>query len=272
MPFLMRLSILPFILIPILGVSQQAPDFQAATSRRFIDRIEFVAGPSFSFNSGNKFVDNYKDDLMENKRLTKVGYSVGAGLYHPINSWLGVNGRILWEQKGSNAELNVPLNPVNNDARQIIQSIYTYEYLTFAILPQAHLGNRRRLILSVGGYYSIINSVEGYEKVLTTDDNVTLEGKFNGRSLRGFSATGEVNAISFIPGLQSFVENDYGITLGIGYLIGIGSQNSMIIQLVDNFGLQNINKPVAILENPPERNHTLSLIIGYVYSRPRKTK
>ena len=272
MHILLRLFILSFILIPFFGASQRPSDIHAGRSKRFIDRFEVVAGPSISFNSGNKFVDNYQDDLMENKRLKNFGYSLGVGLYHPLNRWLDLNARILWEKKGSNAELNVPLNPVNNDARQIIQSTYTYDYLTLGFLPQVFIGKEKRITLSIGGYYSFMNSVEGHEEVLTTDDDVTYNSTFNGRVLRGFRSDGAVNSISFIPGLQSFEKDDYGITMGIGYVIGIGGHSNIAIQLVDNFGLQNINKPVAFLENPPERNHTLSLIIGYVYSRPWKTK
>ena len=259
------------ILVYFSVFSQEASKLRAPDQKRFIDRVEFVFGPSLSFNHGNRFVDNYKDDVMENKRLTSIGYSVGLGAYHPINNWLGINARIIWEQKGSRAELNVPLAPVNNDARLIIESKYSYKYLTIAVLPQVYIGLKKRFTLSVGGYYSFINDVEGSEKVLTTDDNVTLESHFKGRSLRGFRDDGSVNSIAFIPGIQSFEDHDYGITFGFGYLVKIKNNSSIMFQLIDNFGLRNINRPVdALLNNPPEKNHTVSVIIGYLYMRPGK--
>ena len=108
--------------------------------KRFIDKVEVFAGPSLSFNYGNKLVDNYSD-LIENKRLMKVGYSYGIGVYHPVKGRLDINARVLFEQKGTKSQLN----SYSYASRSIINSEYSYDYLTFYLAPTFLIGKRKNL-------------------------------------------------------------------------------------------------------------------------------
>lgn len=246
--------------------------------KRFIDKMELFAGPNASFNYGNKFVNNYKGEYtngnyVENKRIMKPGYSIGLGVYHPIVDWLSINSSVLWEQKGSKARLDVPLNPVNDDRRLTIESTYTYKYLTITLAPILYIGNSKKWIVSLGGYYSFLKDVNGSEVTryfeidystnpITTTD-IRIEDNFQGRKIRALRDDGGVNAITFIPWLGSFKKNDYGVTLGLGYSISIANSNSMLISLNSQLGLLNINEPVDILYNPPEKNNTIAITIAY---------
>lgn len=233
---------------------------------RFIDKVEIFVGPSLSFNYGNKFLKNYRDDLLENKRLPKVGFSFGAGVYHSVKKYFDINARLFFEKKGSKAELNVPFIPDGN--RYIINSEYTYNYLTIQLIPRVLIGIKRKFSLKFGGYYSILKTIKGFESAFDTQGLVGAEGSFNGRYWRSFNSNGQISSFTFSPGLRSFERDDFGATLGFGYSIKVKEQHKIFIELIENLGFNNINKP--ILENPKERNHSVSLIVSYIFSRPGK--
>ncbi len=91
----------PIILVNLLLISspvfgQHDEDFKTVTPKRFIDKFEFVIGTGLCLNHGNMFIENYRGEYangnyVENKRLTKVGYSIGIGAYHPVNDRLDIN-------------------------------------------------------------------------------------------------------------------------------------------------------------------------------------
>src|SRR5260221_9825148 len=123
-----------FLLIPKLDLCAQGkPNFQNLSPKRFIDKVEFVVGPSLCFNYGNRFIDNYKDANTQNKRLLNTGYCIGLGIYHPVRKWLDVNVRLMVEQKGTNSELTTrPADPGAGNLVQTITYKYTYNYLTLS--------------------------------------------------------------------------------------------------------------------------------------------
>jgi hypothetical protein len=255
-----------FTLVIFITRAQESPA-ELPSPKRFIDRVEIFAGPGLCFNYGNNFVENYNDDNVENKRLSKLGYTAGVGLYHPINNWLDVNLRFQYEKKGRKTELNHPLNPVNNDARQIIQDDYTYKYFTIGLAPTLNV-IKKKLTISVGAYYSIIKGIKGFSRSYNTQDFQISEGEFEGRYFYHLREDGGMDSFTWIPGLKSFQPYDIGSILSIGYSISFKNENALAIQLVDNFGFKNINKDVPY--DQEERNHTLSLILSYTLKRPNK--
>lgn len=103
------------ILVGVDVFSQEVNTVQLPKPKRFIDKVEFVVGAGLCFNHGNMFVENYRGEFangnyVENKRLTKIGYSIGLGVYHPVNDRIDINIRLLWEQKGYRSELNTTLS------------------------------------------------------------------------------------------------------------------------------------------------------------------
>lgn len=269
-------SILVYLLLiysPVFG--QHDENFRTVTPKRFIDKVEFVIGAGLCFNHGNMFIENYRGkfangNYVENTRLTKIGYSIGIGAYHPVKDWIDINVRLLWEQKGYKSELNSPLNPVNSDARNYITSEYDYNYLTIPITLKLQIDKRKKFTFLLGGYISVIKSVSGKEDYYNTQDGRS-SSSFIGRTLVGFRADGGINTAAFIPGLQGFEEYDYGVVLGLGYELKIKGNSSINFQLLDNYGLANVNKPnFTSIPSPDEKNHTLSLMVGYAYKRKVK--
>ena len=130
------------LVISHLAVGQQNDSsFLLPEPKRFIDRVEIFAGPSLCFNYGNRFLENYTDDNVQNKRLLKIGYSFGVALYHPVSDKIYVHARVSFEQKGTRARLNLPVYM----GRLEIESEYDYRYLTVALAPRVFLDDSRLL-------------------------------------------------------------------------------------------------------------------------------
>lgn len=232
---------------------------------KFINKVELFAGPSLSFNYGNKFIENYKDENIENKRFLKFGYTAGIGVYHTVSKKVQLNARFQYEQKGRKTELNTPLT---STSRVINLKDYSYNYLTLAIAPQMMFGKNQQWIVSIGGYYGRIRGMKRYEKVENTLDNTTSEGRDDGRSFEDVNSDGGVYTFTFIDRLRSFETNDFGITTSIGYAINVKKNQKLIVQLVDTFGLVNINKDNPY--NQEENNHSVSILLSYTLERPLK--
>jgi hypothetical protein len=228
--------------------AQSPQDLKLPESKRFIDKIEIFAGPNLSFNYGNMFIENYNDDNVTNKRLLKSGYAFGLGVYHPIKDRLYVNMRFLYEEKGTNSEMITPGLQIN--------SKYIYKYLSASIAPRVLFGKNKKLALSFGIYFSRIQSAKGDITVLDRQNDQTFISSFYGRQVRELRPDGSTASIS----------------IGFGYSLNISQKSSATIYIADNLGLLNINKPVIIVNNlnPIEKNHNISLLIGYILKRPFK--
>lgn len=229
-------------------------------SKRFVDEVEIFAGPILSLNHGNKFIENYNDKIIQNKRQIKIGYSFGLGVYHPINNWLTINARVSFEQKGTKAELDHPLG----NERQTILSKYSYGYTTFSIVSRFKLDKKEKLTLSVGGYFANLNGVDGLEIYSDPSGRPNVYNNFKGRTWNKIDPDGAIRTWTFIPGIKSFNEYDYGLILAISYRLVLNEKHTILIQLNDHYGLHNVYNN-EFTENLPERNHNISFLISYLF-------
>ena len=260
-------------LITVPSWCQQEKAYELPKSKRFINKVEFVMGSGLCFNHGNMFIENYRGEYangnyVENRRLTKLGYSIGIGAYHSVNDRIGIKVRVLWEQKGYKSELNTTLFT----SREFRESDYTYNYFTIPVTAKLFVDKKRRFTISLGGYVSQLNRVRATEKFYNALDNTRTATSFIGRTLVGFDADGGINTASFIPGLQGFEELDYGVVFGLGYELKIKGNSGLVFQILDSYGLANINKPnFTSIPSPDEKNHTISLMVGYIYQLKTKS-
>ncbi len=251
-------ALLILISIGCVAQAQSFIEVKYPQPKRFIDEIEVFAGSGLSFNHGNKFIENYSDENLTNYRLTKLNYVFGIGASHSFTDRIDVNVRVQFEQKGRKTELNTPSNPQDN--RRIGFKNYNYNYLTLLIAPRVSIGVKKRFFISSGAYVSKILDAKGYEKITDSQGQVYFEETFEGRFFEDVDANGGVNSITWIPGLQSFKSSDVGVTFSMGYSFSIGERKLIGVQLIDNYGLTNINK-----DNPyyqQEKNHTIQLLIS----------
>jgi hypothetical protein len=256
--------------------AQDKHDLQKLVPKRFIDKVEVVVGPSLLLNYGNEFIENDKGPYFSNSREVKTSFSFGLGIHHPLKNWLDIGVRLLWEKKGTKSKFTTAPQDTSatHNLVQSVESEYTYNYLTLSFTPTIFLDKKRRYALVVGGYYSQIKSVNAKTSWAWHNDNYNGFSKqsFHGRQVVGIDSNGGVTSLGTAPGLSSFQNDDYGAIIGLGCYIPLTRSHSISIQLIENFGLQNINKQAfgPSLSNPPEKNNTLCLMIGYVYHRPQK--
>ncbi|HRJ82925.1 MAG TPA: hypothetical protein PLV21_13625 [Cyclobacteriaceae bacterium] len=268
------LHIFLFILSTYFLFGQPSENLKLPEPKRLIDRVEIFAGSNLSFNYGNMFVENYRDDYADNnyvtnKRLLKFDYLFGIGAYHSFTNRIGLNVRMQYEQKGSKNELNNPLNPVNDDTRQITKDEYTYSYFTINTSPTFYFGRKNRWMISFGAYYSKIKNLRGSSESYNTLDFQANKDSFEGRYFYHLREDGGMDGFAWMPHLTSIEDYDWGLITSIGYKIPFNQKHSTFIQLQDNFGLKNINKNNPY--NLEEKNHSFSLIISYTYHLPPKS-
>lgn len=228
--------------------------------KKLISAVEIFAGPNASFNYGNKFIENYEDENVTNKRLLKIGYAAGIGIYHSVSTRIDLNVRLQYETKGTKNELNVP-SLLDNTSRYIISSKYTYKYYTASFIPSINIGKRKNLTVGIGGYYSKITGVKAYDKTFSTRENIVRsEIQFEGRIFRDLREDGTVEGTSISKGLFEMNKNDYGSILFIQHKINI-SDNIFNVHLMHQYGFQNIN--INNSYGLEEKNHSLILALGY---------
>ncbi len=244
---------------------QSHENLKLPAPKRFIDKVEVFAGPNLSFNHGNKFIENYKDENVRNTRLLKPGYSFGIGGYHPLANRLDLNVRLQFEQKGTKNELNTP---TFSDGRITSADNYSFNYLTIIAAPQITIDRKMNFVISAGIYYSKVKEIKGASKLSDTNGTVNSEGSFSGRYFYDLSDDGIRQGFAWMPNLSSIEENDFGIVASVGYKIPLKDNHIILVQIQDSFGIQNINK-----NNPyglEERNHSVNFIINYIFKLPSK--
>jgi len=255
-----------FILSTYSLSGQPSENLKLSEPKRLIDRVEIFAGSNFSFNHGNMFIENYQGDYADNnyvtnKRLLKFDYLFGIGAYHSFTNRIGLNVRVQYEQKGTKNELNNPLNPVNDDTRQITKDEYTYSYFTINTSPTFYFGRKNSWMISFGAYYSKIENLRGSSQSYNTRDFQVNKGSFEGRYFYHLREDGGMDGFAWNPFLTSIEDYDVGVALSVGYKVPLSEKHIILIQLQDNYGLKNINK-----NNPydlQERNHAIAFIISY---------
>ncbi|MBX2965159.1 MAG: hypothetical protein KF845_03370 [Cyclobacteriaceae bacterium] len=135
-------------------------------------------------------------------------------------------------------------------------------------MPQAYLGGQKRIVLSLGLYYSKIREISGNGRTYYTNGTYYSEGSYKGRYFFDLRDDGITQGFAWQPHLTSIEDYDWGLVTSIGYRIPFKGKHSILVQLQDNFGLKNINK-----NNPyslEEKNHSLSLVISYIFNLPPK--
>lgn len=232
---------------------------------KFINKVEVFAGPSLSFNYGNKFIENFKDENIENRRLLISRYAIGIGLCHKLTNKIDLNFRMLYELKGTKTELVLPKNGT------ITSSSYTYTYITFQAMARVWLGHNKKWFLALGGYYSKINSLKGYEKILDSKLNTVIKDeKFEGRYFVEVRDDGTISSSTWQPGLTGIERNDYGVLSSIGYVLPISEKSEITIQVIDSYGIANINRNNIFALK--EKNHSISFLFAYALHRSSKDK
>ena len=201
------------------------------SGNKIISRFEFVAGPSFSNNTG--YLNNYD---------SKTGYSFGVGYYQKLYKSFSLNVRALHEMKGSVA--NYPYGAA--DETGVITEIndkYTTEfnYLTLYLFPTLQLGKNKNLYLGAGGYYSFLR-------------------RLSVSTFRTNKETGEFISESTTTDPHYFDPTfDAGVAFQAGYSFNVSSKIQLMLQAFINRGLVDLHNDYPM---GSQRNNTFGILLS----------
>ena len=203
---------------------------QQSSTNKILSRLELVAGPSLSKNSG--YLSDYDN---------KLGYSFGVGYYQNFSKSFSLNVRSLYEMKGSSATYSYGLRKMDGTTTEMTDRYTTqFNYLTFYLLPTFRLGPQKNIYISAGGYYSFLQklSVNRY----STNRNT---GEF-------ISEYTNTDKNYFDPGF------DAGVSFLIGYSFKINNKSQLMLQAFSNLGLVDLYNPAF----GSQRNNTFGLLLS----------
>ena len=205
-------------------------DAQESSSRKILNRFEFVLGSSLSNNSG--YLNEYD---------SKVGYSIGLGYYQKLSNSVSLNLRSFYETKGSAADYNYTLSDGKNNYE--LTDIYTtqFKYLTFNLLPTLQLGRNKNIYLSAGGYYSFLLGLS--VKTYTTN-----------RGTNGFFSENTNTDKNYFD--RTF---DAGVNMLVGYSFKISEKSQLMFQVFCNRGLVDLDNP----KFGSQRNNAFGLMSSF---------
>lgn len=255
---LISIKISFFIMFTTYSVYTLAQTKFNSNSKRIINRIGIYFGPSTCFNFGSKFVENFKDENVINKRLAKTGYSIGIDLGRDITKRLDLEVKAQYDSKGSKTELDTPESGVY---RLIYLTDYDYTYWSLAIAPRILMGQNRRIAISIGFYYSWLESLKSYSEQYSSRDDLTTSGEFDGRYYYDLGGDGVIEGFTWAPGITGIERNDSGVTASFEYKIPIKGNQNLFVQANAFYGLKNINRNNPY--NYKEHNGLIGLVLGY---------
>jgi hypothetical protein len=236
------LSIFLLILSKVICLGQQRSLTSQPTSKRFIERIELIIGPSVQLPDDNGFSDKLKEASMGTILHTfnsRYGYSFGLGVKQLLGERIEINSRFLWEQKGF-IEEKKSTSPNSTDFT-FYRGDLKSNYFTLSISPIFYLSKERRIQVYPGIYYSWLQNSFRKEE-LYNNNQLTFSG----------STSNDPN-----------LKNDYGILVGGGYSIPISSKINLTIRLQFNYGIAKIMDVNSLQIN----NNTISLFTVFSFRK-----
>ena len=178
--------------------------------------LEF--GPSTTSLTGNYFLYN---------KIPTTNFLIGYRVEYNLTKWLSYNIGLLYDRKGQNYKY--PLRDDNNnvivDNGEPIELIEKNQlnYLTLPMTARLKLGNKHKLVHTVGVYGSY----------LINNNRINKSYEYENVSYDLF---------------------DFGLSLGIGGEFKLNNKLNINIELRDNLGLYKISNN--------DRNNSLSFVTG----------
>jgi hypothetical protein len=196
-------------------------------------KIQLIIGPSLLYPIGT-----FNDE--NNPRRVMMGYSFGIGFQKLQSNKFEVMLRLLYERKGYKTEY------INIDSIGNVSNVYNTQnltYLSFNLLPSIFLNKEKKSKLIAGAYFSLL-----------TQNAFEQKAFLNGQ----YSFSYFVNNVK-----DRFDTYDYGISFGVCQTKYISENIDIGLQLLGNFGLNNIvpNKFTGVVI----KNSSLSLSIILTY-------
>ena len=109
---------------------------------------------------------------------------------------------------------------------------FKFDYIILPIIAKKYIGNYNRYFIESGVYYSYLNRFTANQG----GDDLT-------------------------PDFTSWINNDYGIIIGVGIDLQVSDEIIMVINLRNNLGLQNISS-APVHNDGKIQNNSLELVFS----------
>jgi hypothetical protein len=244
MKIISSLILVKLLLISSSLFGQHDEKYKAIEPKRYIDKVEFIVGPTLQIPDENGFSERLKQSSLGtilDSYNSKYGYSLGFGLSHSVSDRIGINCKLLWEQKGF-IEEKKSTSPNSLDFITYKGNLES-NYITLAVRPVFYFSKKRKIQLYPGIYYSWLQGSFRKEE-LYRNNQLTFTG----------STTNDPN-----------LKDDYGVLIGGGYLISLSSKINLTFHLQLNYGLAKIMDINSLRIN----NNSICLFTAFSFKRPK---
>jgi hypothetical protein len=167
-------------------------------------------------NSGMTLA-NFRGNEIADDLKTDISYLVGTTLEYYVSENLSLKMNVNFEKKRLTRE---DLFFFGNQSFEIRTSRIKYEYLTIPIMLKRDFGKSNNFFINGGAYISFL-----------------------------LAASLRADGISSFEIDNTVKDNDFGLTLGFGTTFKLKNNNSLLLEVRDNFGLTNISNTIVFFED-----------------------
>jgi opacity protein-like surface antigen len=187
--------------------------------------IGIEAGPAISSVRGN--------DVLKNKHKSRLGAAAGISLQYKLSDKFSLKSALLYEIKGSKAEVTYFDN--NGNTTGIANNIFDYQYLSVPLLCRATFGKSIKYFVNAGPYVSVllISQQSGPEQDFNT--------------------------------IANYKNYDAGLAAGAGIVYPLKGNLTVSAELRNQVGLVNVSS-IPIQNNGSIKHNSAQLLFGIQYA------
>lgn len=222
----------------ILGVSRFAMAQEIIENNLIAKRFSpieiFVGAGIVSLRQGP--ADPHHQDVGD------FGYMFGLGRRYILNDRFQIEGRIQYDRKGGKGlndeqtgDTTTHTNVIHKGA---IETRDFYNCLSVPIILCYDFGHKAKFQIKVGAYFSYL-----LKATYITKSSVTPQ-------------------LHYSDDITNQMYNDFGFSVGFGFETPLPKGNKLSIQIISNWGLLNIAKPVNPLSPPDWKTNSSLIVVG----------
>ena len=171
------------------------------------------------------------------------GYTFGLGKKYALTDRCQIEARILYERKGGKGlddeQTGDTITHTNIIHKGAIETIDFYNCFTVPINLCYYFGHKVKFQVKAGPYFSYL-----LKATYVTKSSVSP-------------------LLHYSDDVTNQLRNDFGYSLGFGIETPLTKENRLSIQLISNWGLVNIAKPVNPAYPPNWKTNSLFIMIGF---------
>jgi opacity protein-like surface antigen len=186
---------------------------------------------------GTAINKDYKHFLLE--------FNVGGHIKINTSNRFGIKAILQYEQNGW-AYRSLTFENNSGTALGKGDVLFKLNYLTLPVLAEYSFGNKVKVITSAGVFFRVLLNNQIITKIkepVPPNESTTTKSKSDYRK-----------------------STNFGIPFGAGVQVPFSSKLKLDVNILDNYGLLNINKPTGSSTNTTIKTNSLSLSFGIIFT------